>query len=84
MAVPPTIEIEPQPFAIVRPQLPSNRRRAQTLFVSVLQISRNLKLVNLRLWLILPNGIFNHIGRGPHACEARFRRNALEKLLQCH
>jgi hypothetical protein len=22
---------------------------------------------DLRLWLILPNGMFNHISRGPHA-----------------
>lgn len=39
MAILPTeIEIEPQPFAIARPQLPASRRCAQGLFVSVLKL----------------------------------------------
>ena len=51
--LPTEIEIEPQPFAIVRR--------------------------DLRLWLILPNRMFNHISRGPHTCQVR--RNPLENPL---
>jgi hypothetical protein len=40
------IEIEPQPFAIVRAHLPANRRRDQSSFVSVRHNLSELEPIN--------------------------------------